>query len=137
MDAMLFDFDLTIPADTAELAPVVSRTHLIAGTLTQIRVVFPPGPATLVHVVVRDNLFQLMPANPEGSLNFDDEFIVSTMEYDLSESPYDVYLIGWSPGANFDHTITFQFELQPLAGGTWDTFVTQLFGGSIPRPGRR
>ena len=134
---MLFDFDLTIPAGTPQVAPVVAKAHLIAGTLTQIRVVFPPGPATLVYVAIKDKSFQLMPANPEGSLNFDDQYVVSTMEYDLLEAPYDLDIVGWSPLAQFDHIITVQCEVQPLKSDNWPTFIEQLFSGGQVKPGRR
>ncbi len=134
---MLFDFDLLVPAGTPTLAPVVSKAHLIAGTLTEIRIKFPPGPATLVFVVVKDKSFQLMPINPEGSINVDDETVISRMEYDLTDAPYELDMIGWSPDAVYEHTITFQFELQPMKQDTWSSFIEQLFQAGNQRPGRR
>ncbi len=134
---MLFDFDLTIPAATPANAPAIAKARLTYGTLSQVRVVFPPGPATLVHVVVRDRLFQVVPANPEGSLNFDDNFILSTMEYDIRDAPFELDMIGWSPDAVFDHIITFQFDMQPKAGQSWNKFVDALFNSSRQRPGGR
>lgn len=134
---MLFDFDLAVPAATPAAAPVLAKARLAYGTLTQIRVVFPPGPATLVYVVVRDRLHQIMPANPEGSLNFDDNFIVSTLEYDIVDAPFELDLIGWSPSAVYDHTITFQFEMQPRSSDTWSNFIDALFSTQRVRPGGR
>lgn len=134
---MLFDFDLVIPAGTLATAPVVSKAHLIAGTLTELRVMFPPGPATLVYVVIKDKSFQLMPANPEGNLNFDDQFVTSTLEYKLTDAPYDLDIVGWSPLAVFDHTITVQCELQPTSPDMWPQFIEQLFKAGTTRPGKR
>lgn len=124
---MLFDYDLTVPAGTLKSAPAVAQVKLTRGTLTEIRVYFPPGPATLVHVQVLRALHTLMPANPDGELNFDDLMITSRLEYNLSGRPYEVTLRGWAPLAIFEHTITFQFEVMPIKKETWQTFLADLF----------
>ena len=124
---MLFDYELIIPPKTTADAPTESLARLTRGKITQIRVMFPPGPATLAHVVVRHNLHQLVPANFEGSLNFDDTVITSIMQYDLLDSPYELRMIGWSPLATYQHTITFQFNIEPITGDTWDNFNDMLF----------
>lgn len=124
---MLFDFDLVVPAHTLASAPVVAKARLAYGMLTEIRLMFPPGPATLVYVVVRDRLHQIMPANADGSINFDDAVVVSRLEYDILDSPFELDLIGWSPTAVYKHTITCQFEMQPRSSDTWRTFIDDLF----------
>lgn len=130
---MLFDFDLVVPAATPANAPVEQLAKLTRGKLTQIRILFPPGPATLVHVVVRHNLHQLMPANPDGDSNFDDAIITSILDYDLVDSPYELRMIGWSPSAVYEHTITCQFNLEPITGDNWDDFNRVLFSlNSLP-----
>jgi hypothetical protein len=133
-NAMLFDYDLVVPAGTAQDAPAVGFAHLSSGTLTEIRVKFPPGPATLVHVVVKDGTFQLMPLNPDGTLNVDDIDVLSgQMDYPL-QSPYTLTMLGWSPDAVFDHTITFQFDVQPPKPDQWQQFVSDLLFQAGPRP---
>jgi len=124
---MLFDFNLIIPAGTLQTNPINTFAKLTRGKLTQIILLFPPGPATLVHVVIRHNLHQLMPANPEGSINFDDAVITSILDYDLVDSPYELSMIGWSPTATYEHKITCQFNLEPVRGDTWDDFVRVFF----------
>lgn len=124
---MLFDFDIIVPAGTLQSDPQSTLCKLTRGKLTQIRMLFPPGPATLVHIVVRHNLFQLMPANPEGDINFDDAVIISNLDYELSDSPYELQITGWSPTAVYEHTITVQFNLEPLSGENWDAFNRVLF----------
>jgi hypothetical protein len=124
---MLFDFDLTIPAGTPATAPIETLATLTRGKLTQIRVMFPPGPATLVHVVIRHNLHQLMPANFDGNINFDDVVVTSNLDYDLVDAPYEIKMIGWSPDAIYQHIITVQFNLEPVKGDNWDDFNRALF----------
>ena len=124
---MLFDYDLTVPSGMLQSAPATQRVRLTYGNLSEIRVIFPPGPATLVYVTVSDRLHQIMPANADGSLNFDDATIVSGMEYELTDSPYELILEGWSPAAIYDHVITFQFDLKPAGEEDWSEFMQHLF----------
>lgn len=133
---MLFDFDLTVPAQTTQADPVVTLARLTRGKLTQIRVLFPPGPATLVHVVIRHNLHQLMPANMEGDINFDDAVVTSPLDYDLVDPPYEIQMIGWSPDAVYSHIITVQFDVQPVTGDTWEDFNRALFSSNVFMPRR-
>jgi hypothetical protein len=124
---MLFDFDLIIPAGTLANAPVEALATLTRGKLKRIRVFFPPGPATLVHVVCRHNLHQLLPANYDGTLNYDDISIITELDYDLVDAPYQLKMVGWSPTAVYQHTITFGFDLEPVTGDTWESFNRVLF----------
>ena len=123
---MLFDFDLVVPNGTLQSNPAELVVHLTRGTIRDIRVIFPPGPATLVHVQVLHNLFQLVPANPDGDLNYDDTKFNSPMEYDLDDNKYELILRGWSPDAVYTHTINFQFDMAPLDTDNWSAFVTAL-----------
>ena len=124
---MLFDYNFTIPAHTEQAFPFVGIARLTRGRLTQINVMFPPGPATLVHVAVRHALHQLLPANYDGDVNFDDMVVSSLLHYDLIDSPYELYIYGWSPDAVYQHDITFQFNVEPLEGDNWDAFNRTLF----------
>jgi hypothetical protein len=124
---MLFDFDLIVPAATPAITPIETTIQLTRGKLTRIRVFFPPGPATLVHVVVRHNLHQLLPANFDGDLNFDDISVITEIDYDMVDPPYEIKMIGWSPLTTYQHIITFGFDLQPITGENWDDFNRLLF----------
>jgi len=124
---MLFDFDLVIPAHTLQSDPMEQIINLTRGNLVEIRVMFPPGPATLVHVVVRDRLHQLMPANQDGTLNFDEQIISSRLSHEMRDAPYELRILGWSPNAVYDHIITCQFDMEPGRGDNWDDFNRVLF----------
>lgn len=124
---MLFDFDLVVPAATPQSSPYEQLARLTRGKLKRINVFFPPGPATLVHVVARHNLHQLAPANFDGDLNYDDTTIISELDYDLVDAPYEIRMVGWSPLAVFQHTITFSFDIVPLDTDNWDSFTRQIF----------
>ena len=124
---MLFDYDLIVPAATIATSPVETLATLTRGKLKRIRVFFPPGPATLVHVVCRHNLHQLVPANFDGTLNYDDISVITELDYDLVDVPYQVKMVGWSPSAVYQHTITFAFDLEPISGDDWASFNRSIF----------
>ena len=126
---MLFTRDLTIPAGTTKVSPVQAELVLIAGTIRRIEAVFPPGPATRAHAIVRDSLFQLMPANPDEDLNQDDAVVVSVMDYKM-QRPYTLIFDGWSPSAVYDHTITFNVDLAPESQDDLVELLRMMVGGS-------
>jgi len=124
---MLFDFSFIIPAHTLQSAPFEGLAGLTRGRLTQIIMLFPPGPATLVHMAVRHSLHQLMPANYDGDINFDDAIITSVLDYKLVDPPYEIRVLGWSEDAVYDHNITVQFNVEPNENEDWDAFNHTLF----------
>lgn len=133
---MLFDFDLTVLPATPKASPAEQLVTLTRGKITRIGVFFPPGPATLVHCVVRHNLHQLTPANYDGDLNYDDITVYTELDYELVDPPYELRLLGWSPTAVYQHVITFSFHLQPITGDNWDDFNRLLFELNDNRQGR-
>ena len=132
---MLFDYDLTVPSATPQTSPVLLQARLTRGILREIRVSFPPGCATLVHTRIQHNLLCLLPANPDGDLNFDDTIIFSKMSYGLVSPPYEISIYAWAPSTTFDHTLTLQFELNPLPQITWQEFLTELAAQFSSPPG--
>lgn len=123
---MLFDYDLTVPAGTPKDTPAKAVCKLTSGLLNEIRVSFPPGPATLVHVTIQDALHQILPVNPDGDINLDDSLIVATgLAYPL-QSPYEIYIVGWSPFAIYQHIITCQFDVQSDKQDALQSFAALL-----------
>lgn len=123
---MLLDFDVIVPAGTLQSLPAVTHARLVKSTLVKVKVIFPPGPVTLVHVVIKDRQFQIMPLNPEADLNLEDSYAEATMEYPINDDPFTLDIYGWSPDAVFDHTITVQFDVIPPSQNSWQDFTQQL-----------
>lgn len=130
---MRFVYQLTIPAGTAKDAPATNEVKLGKGTINRIEVAFPPGPATLVSVAIRDRKYQIAPANPDGGFSWDDHTYEFNTNYPITDAPYEVILVGWSPDATFQHKVTFHFDLEP-AGDVDDKSAWELLFGSGPRP---
>lgn len=133
---MLFTYDLLIPANTLASAPVLEELRLVAGKVTEVAVVFPPGPAKMVHVQVLDSAHQIVPGNPEQDVNEDNASVVSRMDYPL-QSPYSLFFKGWSPGTRYQHLITFNVDLEPAGGEDSLQLLVNLLGaGSAVMKGR-
>lgn len=123
---MLYDFDVTVPPATQQGNPQVTPIHVGVGLIRRIGLDFPPGPAKRVFIQVSHSLHTLMPANPEGAINLDDREIWSDMEYIMNDGANDLLVIGWSPLAVYEHTITVYVDMGPLPDQSWVEFNAQL-----------
>ncbi len=110
---MRLDFDVTIPANTLEIAPTEQLVSLLKGTLTGIELVFKPGCAHLVQIQIFDELLQVAPANRGGAFNGDNDIIRFSMNYPLVDDPFRLLIRGWSDGTLFPHTIIARFDVEP------------------------
>jgi len=113
---MRFVKRLTVTAGSLESAPSTQTVRLIKGTLTHIDVGFRSGCAWMVSVVILDRNLQVAPANPEYSFVDDDHTMSFSMNYPITDEPYELTLNGWSPDANYDHVITFRFDVDTQDG---------------------
>lgn len=131
---MRFVYELTIPKDTTKTAPTVSKVTLVKGRLIGVEVAFPPGPATLVHVVIEDGSFQIVPVNRDADLSWDNYTMAFSMRYSLTEVGHELRLVGWSPGTSFEHKITFRFDVEPEGDQDERSVIQELLFGAGPRP---
>ena len=111
---MLFQYDLTVPADTAKASPATLSAPLSAGTVVGVSVQFPAGCSGLVDVSIWRSDHQLWPVNLDEGISGEDAIIPWPESYDLDDEPFAVTLKGWSPGTTYQHVITFRFALLPL-----------------------
>lgn len=108
---MLYEFDLTIPANTTEASPTELEAVMSVGTIHQVEVQIPLGCKGLTHVQVLRELHQLWPSNPESNVKGDNALIRWREDYDLNETPFSLTLRGWNVDDSYAHTITFRFAL--------------------------
>ena len=111
---MLFEYPLTVPADTAEAAPEPLECPLAAGTVTRVDVQFPAGCAGMVHVSIWRSDHQVWPVNLDGDIAGEDAIISWPESYDLDDEPFGFEVRGWSPDTTYPHVITFRFTLLSL-----------------------
>jgi len=113
---MGYTWDITIPADTEESDPVVQRLELHPGIVTRIGVKFPAGCHGLVKVrLTRGGVFQVFPLSADEWVTGDDEEVVYTYFYDLTDRPISLEFVGISPGTTYAHTVTVRITVLPKA----------------------
>lgn len=59
----MYEYELTVPANTSAADPLLQRFALSAGILNHISVYFPPGPSALAHVQILYQNYQIEPWN--------------------------------------------------------------------------
>jgi hypothetical protein len=111
---MLFEYPLTVPADTKAADPVTLDAPLCAGTVTRVDVQFPAGCVAMVGVSIWRNDHQVWPVNLDESIAGEDAIISWAESYDLDDEPFAFTLKGSSPGTTYPHVITFRFALLSL-----------------------
>ncbi len=112
---MLYSFDVTIPAGTAEASAVEVLAEMAPGVITQVEIIVPEGVAGLAFTRALHGAHPLWPANPDASFTGNGFPIRWTEEWSLLEEPVALRLFGWSPNARFPHTITWRFSLREAA----------------------
>lgn len=108
---MRYSFDVVVPKATTALVPYKTNLRLDYGTLTQVIIRFRAGCHNRVFVILRDSLFQIVPAAGGQSLYSDDQTIFIPMAYPLTSSPYELQVLAWSPDTLYDHTISLWLDL--------------------------
>lgn len=105
---------LLVEAGITEADPSSLVVELAHGTITEVMILFPPGPAGLVYLQVWHQARQIFPLTPGGAFQGDDSLIEFTERYKITGVPYWVELRGWAPDAELDHTIQVSFTVLPL-----------------------
>lgn len=120
---MFYRYSLTVPASTAQSAPVETIMRLTYGIVHQVEIGFPPGCAALVHVSIHRYEHQAWPTNPDEQFAWDDYNVrITGEEFPLLAAPFTLYLRAWSEDTSYAHTITARIGLKiplPQRPGSW------------------
>jgi hypothetical protein len=108
---MLFEYPLTIPANTTKAAAVTLDALLAAGSVTRVDVQFPSGCAGLVHCTIWRHDHQVWPVNLDNDIAGDDIVVSWPESYDLAEEPFSFTIRAWNLDDTYEHTITARFAL--------------------------
>jgi hypothetical protein len=110
---MIYEYNLTIPANTPASDPAYLEMPLGPGIIHKLEVEFPLGCNKAVLVALLRGLHQIWPTNPDGALSAN-AYTISYPEYQpLEEAPFQVEAYGWSPGTAYSHTITIRIGVLP------------------------
>lgn len=103
-----------VPAGTLQASPAEEFVLLQTGVLSRIEIRFPPGCAGLVFFQVFDREHQVYPREP-GEAFVGDDWLVDIPERMLIDSePYGLTLRGWSPDADYDHSVYVHFVVETV-----------------------
>lgn len=104
---MQFQGTLTIPANTAETAPVIHRVGVSPGITDHVFIGLPPGCKGLVHLAVWHLHWQLWPWTPGEYFSWDGYVFDFHDRYPIEEPPYELVMKGWSEDDSYPHDVLF------------------------------
>jgi hypothetical protein len=125
---MRYRGSLTIPANTAQSSPATQIVALTYGKIREVNLLFPSGSVGLVHVQVRYHERQILPTSPEQSFVGDDILVSFPEAFPIQDEPFEVALVGWSPGAQYDHVVYADFTVEA------DAPAAVVYAGSVALP---
>ena len=108
---MLFKYSITTAANTPSTNKKKTVLKLLRGKITQVIVVFPPGPSGLLHLQIFRSTRQLYPINEDGDLSGDNIRFVFPDDYFLIAEPYQLEAYTWNEDDTFSHTLEIYISL--------------------------
>jgi hypothetical protein len=112
---MLYEFDVTAPANTPAIAPAAVLARLNKGLITQVSVQIPSGHMALTGAQIWRGNSQVWPSNPGGYFKGDGLVLTWPEDYVLADEPLALKLVMWNSDDTYSHTMTFRFALLGLA----------------------
>lgn len=110
---MWYHVPLTVPAGTPEDDPAQKIIQITQGVITYLAIGFPLGCRQTVGARVYHWEHQIFPINAEEAASWDGGIEGGQHHYTISEPPYEIKLVAYSPTAKYDHTITLFLNLLP------------------------
>ncbi len=111
---MIYVFDFETAGEGAYTADNKLKTvlPLERGLTYKIDIVFPPGPAHLLHVQIRDAIHPVWPANTDADFAGDNEVITFEDEYPLLEPPYQLEVHTWNLDDTYPHRVIIRIGIK-------------------------
>ena len=107
---MWYRYFITIPADTAEGAPIRKEIGLPEGVVTKVRVRFPPGSRGQVFTAVFQGTHKMWPRG-EGNWAWGDDEPIEMGEHVRNIKGWHWFLEGYAPNTRFEHAIWWDFNV--------------------------
>ena len=113
---MFYDFAFTVPSGTPRASPHEQIFNLVSGVIHHVSIEFPAGCRGTVNVAIYKGAHQVWPTNIDEAFNAEDFTIVIDEAERLPAGPNQFRVVGWSPTACYNHTLTVRFGiLEPEA----------------------
>jgi len=111
---MIYQTELTIPAQTARTAPVTAEFTMPYGVIKRIAILFPFGCAALAHIQIYHNEFQVWPTTPGKSFVGDNTYLDFEENYELTEAWNQVRVVGWNEDDSYSHSVNVWISELPI-----------------------
>lgn len=115
---MIFVRAITTPQNTPQNTPLVTQIPIVAGTIKQMIIFFPPGANGLAHLSVNWGLYQLFPSNEQADFAGGDVLINWPEDISIETEPFELTAETWNADDTYPHTITVHVVLTPAAPST-------------------
>ncbi len=111
---MIYVFDFETAGEGAYTADNKLKTvlPLERGLTYKLDIVFPPGPAHLLHVQIRDAIHPVWPTNADADFAGDNATIIFEDEYPLLEPPYQLEAWTWNLDDTYPHRVIIRIGIK-------------------------
>ena len=110
---MLYSINISTPASTTQADPVETTILITVGVVHRVKVGFPPGPQTDLHVAIDRGNSQVWPSGASLSWAWDDYVFDMPEFYEVEVEPLEFVVRTWNDDASFAHECMVQLEILP------------------------
>lgn len=108
----MYEVPITILAGTTEDNPKVETLEIEKPFLNKVEIEFPAGCCGYVKLRIYYGIKLYWPLGEAQYFSSDDHIIIFHPHYTLPSVPMTFRIVGWSPDATYNHTITCRFEIR-------------------------
>lgn len=124
---MLYQLEITIPAQTQKANPVLDRLVLPQGVINQVEIAFPPGCAALAYVEIYVKEHKIWPSDPSSAFHWDDYTLRWSEDFRMDEQPFELIVKGWNIDDIYPHTVTVRVSMLSNTSN-FEQYLTRLIG---------
>ena len=121
---MDYFWTLEIPKTASEDEPYFKDSLLPPGWITEVRVIFIPGPAGTAKCRIKHNERVIYPTNPDEWYSGDDIMIKFADNYPLPDAQNKIILEGYNDSTKYLHRVFVGLTVQPLSDMLYPTFFS-------------
>jgi len=118
---MIYAFEITTSANTAQVNEDETKLFLTAGVVHQLDILFPTGCAGLAYIKIHHGGHQLWPLNVNTYFHTDGETISFKEFYHLKTAPFELMAYTYNLDDTYDHTVYIRIGVlkQSEVQGIW------------------
>lgn len=102
---MIYSFYIETPANTSELAPLVTELKISRGIIHQVFIGFPPGLQAECHLTLWREGHQVWPSSPDQDFAWEDYTFPFIEWLPIETEPYMMWAHTWNDNPDYDYPI--------------------------------